>query len=78
MAQIVGVGGRTAIAEDDQLAAALQALVNGQRGGADLFGFFPRDLVAQPGIVLHLHLNRAATSSDQIGRLLASRWPRNG
>ena len=29
--QIVSVGGRAAIAEDDQLAAALQALVNRQR-----------------------------------------------
>ena len=38
--QVVGVGRRAAVAEEDQLAAAREALVDGERGVADLLGLF--------------------------------------
>ena len=57
---VVGVGCRAAVAEEDQLAAARQALVNGQSGSAELLSLFIGKARAQQGVVVHLHLNRSS------------------
>ena len=59
---IVGVGGRSAISKNDQLAAAADALCNRGSGIADLFRFLVRHLRAQLRVVSHFH-------SDGIGHL---------
>ena len=50
-----------------EFAAALQALMNGQRCAAYLLGFLARHLAAQFGVVVHLHQNRARDLSQQVG-----------
>ena len=48
---VVGIGGRAAIAEQDQLAAALQAPADGVSGLGDGVGLLARHLVAQRRVV---------------------------
>ena len=52
---VIGIGRRSAVAENDQLAAAPQTFVNGERRIADLLRLLFRDLSAKPGVIVHFH-----------------------
>ena len=70
---IVGVGSRASVAEQDQLAAALDALANGQRGGRDLFRLLLGHLRAQPASSRTFMRMDSATSFSSVARSLLFR-----
>ena len=66
MRPIVGIRGRAAVAEQDQLAVAGKALVNRSGSGADLFRLFARYLRPQLCVILHFHLDGCRDLRQQI------------
>ena len=75
---IVGIGGRSAVAEQDQLAALLDAIAERLSGCTDRVRLFGRNLLAQFGIVLHLEPN-GLRDLGRARRPSACFWrPRNG
>ena len=70
---VVGVGGRAAVAEDDELAAALQPVAHRQRGLADPLGLLAGHLSAERRVVRHLHEDRATPPGSRGRPVPASR-----
>src|SRR5580658_557062 len=68
--QVVGIGRRPTVAEDDQPASTTHTLVNRPRRAHDLLGFFASHSGAQTSVILSLETDRISHLFDNIARLL--------
>src|SRR5215472_21965 len=67
---VIGIGGRTSIAEDDEFSAALGLLVNGGGSRGNFLRFLLRNSRTKDGVVSYFHLNRVGHFRHDISGLL--------